>query len=58
MPGNLYELRISIRDDCKSVDMQILSTVCDETDHRFDMRGIANGAHNEISHSTPSWRGT
>jgi hypothetical protein len=46
MPQNLHEYKIHIQDMCESVYMQMLSSVWNETDYRFDMRRITvNGAH-------------
>jgi len=44
-----HELKIRIRDVCESVDMQLLSSVWNETGYHSDACGITNGAHTDIS---------
>jgi hypothetical protein len=48
MLQNLYELKTRNRDARESVDMRALSNVWNETEYRFDVYRITNGAHSEI----------
>jgi len=45
---NLHELEIPVQDTCESLDIQMLSSTWNETDYRFDMGKMTNGARNEI----------
>jgi len=52
MPQHLQELKIRICDVCELVDMQVLSSVWNETDYRLDVCRITSWAHIHIIYVT------